>query len=459
MATPKNEVLQMEIQNPDAENKLFIPVLVICNTPDEELKNNIRINSAKDLRWLKAEKPHDGVAIMVGGGSSINSHIFNIRNLKKEGGTVFAMNAASKWCNEHDIDVDYQCILDAKEETSTLVDEEAEQYLFGSQVHPKTMDSVEDPIVWHLEIGDIEDEFPEDRRKRGGYALLGGGAAVGNSALCAAYAMGYREIHVFGYDSCHTNGKSHAYRQDMNKAIPSVEVKWGDEIYTASVAMKTQAEKFQLTSQALIKEGCDIKVYGDGLLQAMYRTKFEDLTEQQKYQRMWQFDRYREISPGEHAVGLYKTLFEPEGMIIDFGCGTGRAGVKFRELGHDVFLVDFADNCRDDEALSLPFLQWDLTNPCPMKAENGFCTDVMEHIPTKDVQKVIHNIMGSADKVFFQISTIDDHLGEMIDEPLHLTVEPHGWWLHLFETLGYEVQWSEEHEILSLFYVINPDRR
>jgi hypothetical protein len=246
----------------------------------------------------------------------------------------------------------------------------------------------------------------------------------------------------------------------MNQFMPTTDVKWGDETYTVSVGMKAQAEKFQITAQALKQEGCEVSVYGEGLLQAMYHTKATNLSEQEKYQLMWAYDSYRECSPGELQAGFFLNTFKPEGMILDFGCGTGRAGVIFSKT-NPVLLIDFADNCRDEEAQVLPFLKWDLMQPIPANTEYGYCTDVMEHIPTDDVGTVIDNIMNASEKVFFQISTVDDTFSNAldIDAHLHLTVKAHDWWKRLFASLGYEVEWEMEQENASLFYVINPDRR
>ena len=284
-------------------------------------------------------------------------------------------------------------------------------------------------------------------------AGLGGGASVGNSAMCVAYAKGFRDLRVFGFDSCHKNGRTHAYQQNMNVTIPTTQVTCGGKDYISSVTMKLQAEKFQFTARHLKAAGCEIQVYGEGLLQTMYNMKAEDMTEHEKYQAMWQYDSYRNGSPGECVADFYLDKCKPEGLIIDFGCGTGRAGVKFVEAGHEVLLIDFTDNCRDEEALTIPFMQWDLTKPCTARAPNGFNTDVMEHIPTEDVDLVINNIMASAEKVFFQISTIDDIGGALIGATLHLTVKPHNWWKAKFKKLGYTVEFAENHAIASIFYV------
>lgn len=452
---PQTQVVQMEYQNPHASSVMYVPVAVICNTTDEDLTSNIIANSSLPLEWLQAADAHDGVAVMCGGGGSIEDHLDDIKRLKRAGGVVFAMNAVSQYLRENGVIADYQVMADAKPESATLVDQLAPQYLFASQVHPDTVESAGKPILWHLEIGQIESVLPADRVAKGGYALIGGGAATGNSAMCVAYAMGFREFHIFGYDSCHKDGRSHAYPQPMNQFIMTADVEWGGKTYTASVAMKAQAEKFQITGQALKQAGCTLHLYGDGLLQAMYLTPPQDLTERQKYSLMWEFDTYREVSPGEHVVDLFLETVKPDGLVIDFGCGTGRASIALAKQGHEVFLVDFTSNCRDEEALCLPFLEWDLNNPCPLSAPYGICTDVMEHIPTKDVEGVIRNILASAKTVFFQISTVPDINGAMIGTPLHLTVKPHDWWLNLFQSIGYVVTWQQEQDAASLFVVRN----
>lgn len=458
MSAPKYDLCQWNYQNPDASGPLHIPLVVLCNTPDEEIEANVRANTAMELAWLGAQDAHDSIAVMVGGGGSVAGHLDDIRELVKQGATVFAMNAASQYLRSHGIPVDWQVTCDAKAETATLIDPGARGHLIASHANRATIDAAPSPMLWHSAVHCNEDWFPPTKKKRGGYAILGGEASTGLGALCAAYCLGYRRLEIFGYDSSHSGGESHAYRQPMNNSIPVMAFEWAGRSFQTSVTMRTQAERFPITAQALQQAGAVLNVWGDGLLQHIWNTPPENLSERDKYAKMWMFDAYRAFSPGECAAPVFFELVKVDGAgpIIDFGCGTGRGGLALARAGLDVTLIDFISASRDQEALPLPFLEWDLTQPCPLRAPYGYCCDVMEHIPPDDVEKVIHNIMQSAETVFFQISTTHDAFGAVIGQPLHLSVHPHDWWMGLFTSLDIKVLHDRKAENASIFVVKRP---
>ena len=157
------------------------------------------------------------------------------------------------------------------------------------------------------------------------------------------------------------------------------------------------------------------------------------LAEKEKYEKAWSHDRYRDYSPGEAVVLNYVMKCRPRmGRIIDFGSGTGRAALMLHNLNFDVTMIDIADNCLDDKVrdeIGDRLIVGNLWEPLDLpRAPEGFCTDVMEHIPTEKVDAVLDNIMSLCDKVFFQICLKEDHFGSEIDEHLHLTVRPFTWW-------------------------------
>lgn len=455
MSAPKFDLCQWTYQNPDASSALNIPLIVLCNTPDEEIEANVRANTALDLPWLGGQDAHDGVAVMVGGGASVVDHIEDIRRLASQGATIFAMNAASQYLGQHGIATDWQVTCDAKAETANLINPAARGHLFASHVHADTINAAPSVTLWHSALHANEDWFPPAKKKRGGYAILGGEASTGLGALCVAYCLGFRRLEIFGYDSCHRGDQSHAYEQRMNGVIPVMSYSWAGRSFQTSVTMRTQAERFPIIAQALQQSGASVNVWGDGLLQHIWTAPSENLTERDKYSRIWQIEEYRALSPGEVVASAFLEVMAVSAgsSVIDFGCGTGRGGLALAAAGLDVTLTDFISASRDQEALVLPFLEWDLTQPCPLRAPYGFCCDVMEHIPPDDVEKVLNNITVSADTVFFQISTVPDIFGAMIGQTLHLSVKPHEWWLDIFASIGLQMLYAHQGDAASIFVV------
>lgn len=449
--------LQMEHWNPGATQPLVLPIHLICNTSDEEIYGNIRKNSNLEKKWIRVEDEHDGIAILCGSGPSLADFIDDIKNKQEAGGKVFAMNGSASFLSKQGITPDYQVMIDAREQTAELIGP-AKEHLFASQVHPKCFELVPDAKLWHLQVGNIENEFPDYGDD---YCLIGGAASVGNTATCLAYAMGYRNLQIYGYDSSHRDNKGHAFHQKMNDGDPTCSVTFNGKDFIASLTMKLQAERFQETSEALISAGCKMELYGDGLLPEMFRNPDkvkESITEQEKYTKMWGFQEYREVSPGELCADRFIEIANPshKDTVIDFGCGTGRASVKIHRLtGCYVEQVDFAENSRDADAKSFTFHLCDLSEPIDVTGTYGFCTDVMEHIEPEKVDSVIKNIMACCSKGFFQISTVHDAMGALIGHPLHLTVRPHEWWNRKLKDLGFTVKWEEKSDIASLFFIEN----
>ena len=283
----QDDVVTVEYQNPHATGKLKLSAKLAANPPDEQLQNNVRINAIKYPKWLQVKESHRRPAVILGGGASIGDHIDEIKELQKSGAAIFALNGASIWAQKQSIERDYQVVIDSiprdwvvdvKGETEGLIDKEAKAHLFASRCSPDTLNQAPSLTMFHLrmENPEIEELLPSDRVKKGGYVVVGGGATIGITALCVAFSQGYREFHVFGYDSSHRDGKEHAYSQ------PGLDGEGGyhpDKLLTVQHAGREFITTFQMSKQPssfmeytkLLKaDGCTFQVYGDGLLQAVY---------------------------------------------------------------------------------------------------------------------------------------------------------------------------------------------
>ena len=188
--------------------------------------------------------------------------------------------------------------------------------------------------------------------------------------------------------------------------------------------------------------------------------------EKDLYKMMWERPEYRVVAPGENIAHefLKQAKPKPGATVLDLGCGTGRGGLNLAFFGGmDVTMVDFADNCLDADIVhmletqkhAIRFVEADLSEPLPVKAAYGYCTDVMEHIRPHHVDRVIDICLAACQHVFFQISTVDDICGVLIGHKLHLSVHPYKWWLQKFKEKDCVIHWSQETDNTCLFYVSN----
>jgi hypothetical protein len=449
----------LTVQNPQASRPLRLPLTLDTNTDEKTVLANVLANSKHAKRWIKLVPDHDGIAVLVGGGPSAADHVGRIFDLQQfQRGKIFALNGAATFLAQHGIVPDYQVLMDARLESASLIGP-AREHLFASQVDPECFRRIPDAILWHSTFGNLavdeQDDFPDYDDD---YCLIGSSVSVGPTALILLYALGYRTIHAFGVDCSHSeDGKeSHAYRQSLNDGEPCTVETFNGKIFVCSVAMAYSAREFLRRGVELQKAGCAVHVHGSGYLPTIWNAK---LSEREKYAAMWDLPEYRDFSPGEHAVEDFIREAKPEkgDRIIDFGCGTGRAALKLHDAGYVVTLVDFAGNCRDPEALDLPFVEADLTQPMSLSASYGFNADVLEHLPPESIEIAVRNMMACVPVCFFQISTVEDSAGALINQKLHLSVHPHEWWRSTFESLGFEVVHSHDIGGASQFLIKRKD--
>lgn len=157
-----------------------------------------------------------------------------------------------------------------------------------------------------------------------------------------------------------------------------------------------------------------------------------------------------------YAMGLWRTEAEPQMehldifidkclrphhriagypvLVTDFGCGSGYAALTLRALGYVVNVVDLVPNCLGKGAkiafggrfICAPLHELPLTLP---RADWGYCTDVMEHVPEDLVRRSLAAISLKAEHVCFSICGRPDGDGGMIGEKLHVTIKPMEWWV------------------------------
>ena len=215
---------------------------VTCNVADDVLQENIQENSLRKQheQWVEMSPPHDGHAVLVGSGPSLKDTLETLRWRKAQGQVIFALNNAANYLAREGIESDYQVIMDARRITAGVVGP-ARKHLFASQVDPYLFEKVPNAILFQPCMEGIDQILPPYDMS---FALIGGGTTVGLSSMCLAFAMGYRKLHLFGYDSCHTEDDAHVIPQKINSDEPWGTVEWHGKIYKGSIAMLRQQSCF-----------------------------------------------------------------------------------------------------------------------------------------------------------------------------------------------------------------------
>lgn len=232
------------------------------NTKASIVIENIKHSSSLDIPWLDVVPAHKGLAVIVGGGPSLKSTLHEIRALVARDAVVFALNGAAKHLLCEGIPVHHQIIIDARKENASFI-VPVESYYIASTCAPEILSGLQNVTLFHPNILNILEYLPKNDKP---LHLVGGGSSVGMLAPSVVYTQGYREMHLFGYDSSYKDGEHHAYPQGMNDSEVTVDVVCAGRTFKCAAWMVTQAEEFQKLALNLIELDCEIQVHGSGLI-------------------------------------------------------------------------------------------------------------------------------------------------------------------------------------------------
>lgn len=437
-----------------------IPVNALCNTPDEALFRNVAVNSKRGLTELEQAEAHSGHAVIVGGGPSLAGSIEEIRLRAQNGQHIFALNNTAKYLLERGIKPDWQIIIDSRPSNARFLEgAPALGVILASQCDPALFDCLDGyqrVVLIHCAMDDIGKHIHNGNQST---LTIGGGITAGITAMATVFTAGYRAIHLYGYDSSDADdGSPHAYPQNETDPEKLRIPCWvAGRQFSSSYAMYAQAMDFPRFSLMLAKMDAEITVHGDGLLPTIAKEMMKPpRSERDKYREVWRDKRYRSVSPGATFIETALMWLKPApgSSFVDFGCGTGRASMSLARHGFKVTGFDIADNCLDD-VVDVPLILGDITaSPPVIKADYGYCTDLMEHISPDGVDAALNYIADCCGKgVFFSICMVPDAFGEvLIGEPLHLTVQNKEWWLERLSsrfTVAHTMVWRETNLLVS----------
>jgi uncharacterized Rossmann fold enzyme len=261
------------------------PVNISAAYPPAEISENIRASLMRPYGRLhhlpEFGKDKKGRPIaLAGGGPSLKRHIKTLRRFD----TVLAAGSSHDFLVEHGVRVKYSLLLDAHSTvTASYIKYPSPDttYLVATHCPESVFKALEGyPIsMWHC-IMDSQQAFLEEIEP--GYQGLGGGCTSGLRAIYMAGVLGYKNLHLFGYDSClPDDDMTHAYPLQDEKieregiaADRIYEIRFGigepgEKLYRCLGYQLAQAQNFE----ELIFSHHDLfkcTFYGGGLLSDIY---------------------------------------------------------------------------------------------------------------------------------------------------------------------------------------------
>lgn len=241
-----------------------LEMMMIGNTDSSELIENIKHAMTLPFPWLQKQEAHEGHAVIIGGGPSLKEDIEEIKERQRQGQIIFATNNTYNFLVENDIIPDCQVLLDAREDNKEFIRPISDSiHYLASQCHPAVFEKVKgkNVILWHSYADGIQEIIGDNTDD----PLVGGGVTVGLKSISLAWILGYRNIHIYGFDSSYEQ-YHHAYAQPINDNQRVIEVVCNGKKYTTASWMASQVIEFRKFAPLLMENGVSLSVHGNGLL-------------------------------------------------------------------------------------------------------------------------------------------------------------------------------------------------
>ena len=249
----------------------IIELEIVPNTSEDDFEKNIRYALTLPYEVLRDQymTPREDSLCIVGGGPSLKRDLDKIKTMAANGSTIWALNNTFRYLCSNGIEPDAHILLDARIENIDFVPEKTDAFLiYSAQCHPRVLSKagfVTDKIItWcpsHENILKILDEVKIRA------AIVGTGTTVGMKALGLAQLFGFKDVHLFGYDSSYDDNDHHAYAQPMNDGQNLIDdIVVNDKRFKCAAWMVSQAEEFRTNIGVFVEAGMQFTVHGTGLL-------------------------------------------------------------------------------------------------------------------------------------------------------------------------------------------------
>lgn len=241
----------------------------MLNVTKEVLEKNVRSACNRDLPWLSPEHCNfSGPCAIIAGAPSIKKRLDEIRALDV---MKFSVNGTHDFLVENGIVPDFFTMLDARPcNDFAKIPQQDCVYFISSQCHPKVFDHFNNHkiILWHTEHEWLPKKVIE-RKNRHHFGYVSAKGSVGLTTLGLAYTLGFREFHLYGFDSSFDE-KQHPYKQPQNDHDKIVTHVVNGKEFKSTPTLSAQIWTFINMEKLLTDLGCTIIMRSEGLIKEIY---------------------------------------------------------------------------------------------------------------------------------------------------------------------------------------------
>ena len=281
-------LVQMVVLGEAKVGKQKIKIKTLNCVSDDKIQGNIRYATTLFPRekFFPQLKAHRRVAVMVSGGPSLPKHYDELREHQRLGHYLVCVKSAHHRLIDAGI-VPWGCmLLDPRIDTLKWVDPTHPDiiYFVASMCCPAVVEHIKDSgskyFGYHALVGAGEQQVLEDVHRRWieqGHEqppfMVSGGSTAAMRGISVLHSMGFREFHLYAYDSCYYEQPDMSVLTKTGKPrYQEVEVA-GKKFWTES-QMLAQAQDFQ---SLLKQQDTDVEfhVHGTGMIPWMYEKAYK----------------------------------------------------------------------------------------------------------------------------------------------------------------------------------------
>lgn len=214
----------------------------------------------------------DEPVALVGSGPSVLTQVKELHDFK---GPIMAIKGAHDFLLEHGIVPTWAVLIDPQTHIVKYFRHLRDDiiYLIASQVHPEVFEYFKDRqrVLCHMADSATRNCVPP------GTHMIAGGSTSGLRGLTMAYLLGYRDVHLFGMDSCLASDKvsrkvhGREVVEPLREGKDRIDVIINGRTFWSDKAMAAQAYEYQMLIPQMPR--LCITPHGDGLLQEIIKCR------------------------------------------------------------------------------------------------------------------------------------------------------------------------------------------